>query len=162
MVRRSLFDRAREFLAGASRRVQEVVSDFFERSNDRDDSEELREIIDFDSGSSEQNQSDDNQTDEQIAERIERSDSPENLFPPEGDPEEGDNPDEEFESEFEFELSSFGIHSPKDLRRVVATFAEALAYARDITLPAEDITIVRDRDTLLFRVLVEYEVMTSE
>jgi len=42
------------------------------------------------------------------------------------------------------------------LRRIVSSFEEAVAYAGDIPLPSNVITIIRDPNSGFFRVLVEY------
>lgn len=166
MARRNLFDRAREFITGTVRKVRDSFADLVERVNDPIDNEELTPIIDFDDGSHDENQPIHNEanqrSDEQIAEDIIDSDPPTEIFSPEGDPDEDDTPDEEYESEFAFEFGDFGDYHPKDLRRLLSTFSEAVEYARDITLPSEDISIIQDRNTRLFRVLVEYELVISE
>src|SRR5215213_9737992 len=117
MARRNIFDRAREFIAGTSRRIREVVSDFFERSNDREDNEELREIVDFESAAGDENQPIINEvsgSDSDIDSDEVESES--EFFAPEGDPED-ETPDEEFESEFNFEYGDFNQYDPTELRR---------------------------------------------
>jgi excisionase family DNA binding protein len=77
--------------------------------------------------------------------------APEDIFP-----EEPEEEDPEFESEFHFEVASFGLFDDNDLRRIETTFSGAVDYARDIPLPAEMISIIQDPNMRVFRVRVDY------
>lgn len=85
---------------------------------------------------------------------------PVELLPDEIYPEEPEEEDPEFESEFNFEVASFGLFDEKDLRRIETSFLGAVEYARDIPLPSEMISIIQDPTLRVFRVRVDYSEQT--
>lgn len=154
MARRNFLDRAREFVSGAARQVSETIGGLFGRESQhteiQDEPISISDPIEAGSQTIE--------VDTSIIDIIDSEEDVENFddLTPEGFEIEEDSPDEEFESEFNFEIAPFGAFDQTDLRRIVSTFEEAVNYADEIPLPANVITIVRDPSSGFFRVLVEY------